>query len=146
MENQLNRAGKSISAQGTATIAKMKGLEDDRAGQAKDAVSDFSRKTVESIDAQRGPAAVTLDQTASVLHQQADKVAGAAHATADTLEATAAYVRKNDMKAMVKDVWDLMRRYPGAALAVAATVGFVVARVVRPRTEARPNWETSMRG
>ena len=130
MENQLNRES-NTPAPGTATVTRMKDLVGDKAEQAKDAVSDFGRKTVESIDAQRGPAAVTLDQTASVLHRQADKVAGAAHATADTLQATAQYVRENDLKAMAKDVEDLVRRYPGPALAVAAVVGFVVARVVR---------------
>ena len=98
----------------------------------RDAV-DFGRKTVENIDAQRRPAASTLDHTASALHQQADKVAGVAHATADRLHATADYVRTQDMKSMANDAVDLVRRYPGPALAAAAAVGFLVARVVRPR-------------
>jgi ElaB/YqjD/DUF883 family membrane-anchored ribosome-binding protein len=105
----------------------------EKAAQARDAVTDFGRKTVDSIDAQRGPAAGTLDQTASALHRQADKVAGVAHATADTLQSTADYVRAHDMKAMAKDVEGLVRRYPGPALAAAAAVGFLVARMLRPR-------------
>ena len=34
---------------------------------------------------------------------------------------------------MAKDVKDLVRRYPGPALAVAAAVGFFAARAMRPR-------------
>lgn len=102
-------------------------------GQVKAAVADFARKTVDSLDAQRGPAAATLERTASVLHQQTENIADAAHATADTLDATADYVGKNDLKAMAQDVTDLVRRYPGTALAVAGAAGFLVARVFRTR-------------
>jgi ElaB/YqjD/DUF883 family membrane-anchored ribosome-binding protein len=111
----------------------MKDQISDKAVQTKDAVADFGRKMVENIDAQRAPAAASLDQTASALHQQADRVAGVAHATADKLHATADYVRTQDVKSMANDVVDLVRRYPGPALAAAAAVGFLVARVVRPR-------------
>jgi ElaB/YqjD/DUF883 family membrane-anchored ribosome-binding protein len=105
----------------------------EKAAQAKDAVTDFGRTTVESIDARRGPAAATLDQTASALHQQADAVAGVAHATADKLHATADYVRRNDMTGMAKDVQDLVRRYPVQAIVAAVAVGFLAARVLRTR-------------
>jgi len=126
MENQF-RDGSSSSLAGTAARIG------ERAAQAKDAVVDFGRKTVENIDAQRAPAAGTLDQTASVLHEQGERVAGAARATADRLHATADYVRKQDVKAMARDVEDLVRRYPGPALAIAAAVGFMTARVLRTR-------------
>lgn len=119
----------SAAGQVVGTAARMK----EQVGQAKDAAADFGRKTVETIDAQRGPAAQTLDHTASALHQHADKVAGLAHATADKLHATADYVRTQDAKAMATDVADLVRRYPGPALAVAAAFGFMVARVVQTR-------------
>ena len=130
MENQF-RDGSSSSLAGTA--ARIKDQVGEKAAQAKDAVVDFGRKTVENIDAQRGPAAGTLDQTASVLHEQANRVAGAARATADRLHATADYVRNQDVKAMAKDVEDLIRRYPGPALAIAAAVGFMTARALRTR-------------
>ena len=35
---------------------------------------------------------------------------------------------------MAKDVEELVRRYPGPALAIAAAVGFMTARVIRTRT------------
>ena len=90
-------------------------------------------QTVEGIDAQRGPAAATLDHSAAALHQQANTLASVAHATADKLHTTADYVRTQDVKAMAKDVGDLVRRYPGSALAIAAAAGFIAARVVRSR-------------
>ena len=133
MDNQFTRDASNASAQAANAVNKMKEQIADTAVQAKDAVANFGRKTVENIDAQRGPAAVTLDHTASALHQRADQVAGAAHATADSLHATADYVRTQDMKSMANDAVDLVRRYPGPALAAAAAVGFLVARVVRPR-------------
>jgi len=131
MDNQFNDANSS-SLGGTA--AKIKEQVGERAAIAKDAVVDFGRKTVDNIDAKRGPAAGTLDQTASMLHEQADRVAGAARVTADKLHATADYVRSQDLKAMARDVEDLVRRYPGPALAIAAAVGFVTARVLRTQS------------
>ena len=130
MDNQF-RDGNSSSLSGTA--ARLKDQVGEKAAQARDAVVDFGRKTVDTIDAQRTSAAGTLDQGASVLHEQADRVAGAARATADRLHATADYVRTQDIKAMAKDVEDLVRRYPGPALAIAAAVGFVTARVLQRR-------------
>jgi len=97
-------------------------------------VADFGRQTVESVDAQRRPVAATLEHTAAALHHQTDRVAGVAHTAADKLQATADYVRGNDLNAMVKNVGDLVRRYPGKALIAAAVAGFIVARVVRPRS------------
>jgi ElaB/YqjD/DUF883 family membrane-anchored ribosome-binding protein len=111
----------------------MKEQVQEKAVQAKDAVVDFGRKTVDSIDAQRVPAAGGLDQTASTLHQQADKVAGVAHSAADKIQATADYVRHTDLKGMAEDVQDIVKRYPGQSLAAAAILGFLVARGLRSR-------------
>jgi ElaB/YqjD/DUF883 family membrane-anchored ribosome-binding protein len=130
MENQF-RDVSSSSVAGTANgaAARIRDLGE-KAAQAKDAVVDFGRKAVDGLDARRAPAAGTLDSTASVLNEQADRVAGAARATADKLHATADYVRNQDIKAMARDVEDLVRRYPGPALAIAAAVGFMTARVL----------------
>jgi ElaB/YqjD/DUF883 family membrane-anchored ribosome-binding protein len=131
MENQIRSDINRAAEQATGTLAKMKEQAGEKAGQAREAVVDLGRKTVDSIDAQRGAAAVTLDQSASTLHQQTDRIAGVAHATADTLQVTADYVRKRDLKSMAEDAQDLVRRYPGPALAVAVTIGFLVARGLR---------------
>jgi hypothetical protein len=112
------------------------GLAEQAAGkarEAKNAAVDFARKTVEGMDAQRRPAAATLDHAASTLQQHADNAAGVAHATSDRLRATAQYVRNNDMNDMGRHIGDLVRRYPGQALAAAAVAGFLVARAMRTR-------------
>jgi len=105
----------------------------ERAGEVKEAVADFGRKTIDSIDAHRRPAAVTLEDTASALEQQSGRLTGAAQSAADTLRTTADYVRTHDMSAMGRDVTELVRRYPGQALLAATVFGFCVARAVRTR-------------
>ena len=72
MDNQF-RDVTSVPGQGTA--ARITDQVAQKADQAKEAVADFGRRTVEGIDARRGPTAATLDHSASALHQQADKVA-----------------------------------------------------------------------
>jgi ElaB/YqjD/DUF883 family membrane-anchored ribosome-binding protein len=103
----------------------------DKLATAKEKAGDFGRKAVDAIDAQRAPAASTLDKTASALHQTGEKVGSAAHATGDKIQATADYVRQTDVKGMMNDVHGLVKRYPGQSLAVAAVVGFLFARVFR---------------
>ena len=130
MDNQFRDvSSSSVTGSTTGTAARIRDLGE-KAAQAKDAVVDFGRKAVDNLDAQRAPAAGTLDSTASVLNEQADRVAGAARATADKLHATADYVRNQDIKAMARDIEDLVRRYPGPALAFAAAVGFMTARAL----------------
>jgi len=76
-----------------------------------------------------------IDSAASSLHSRADnlpggeKVARAAHTTADAMEKAADYVRDEDLDAMVEDVQQLVKRHPGATLLAAAAAGFLLARV-----------------
>ncbi|HXM93534.1 MAG TPA: hypothetical protein VOA64_04650 [Candidatus Dormibacteraeota bacterium] len=121
----------SSGTAGTGTAARMKEQVVDKANEVKEKVADFGRKAVDKLDAQREVAAGTLEKTASGLHQRSDRAASAAHSTADKLQATADYVRQHDLKAMMDDVQDLVKRYPGQSLAAAAVVGFLVARVFR---------------
>ena len=75
-----------------------------------------------------------LDSAAETLHQKADRMPGgekaarAAHTAADALSSTAEYIREHDVKSMVADMQDVVRRNPGPALLVAAAVGFLFAR------------------
>lgn len=133
MENQQDKDLSRPSGMGNGIAQSMIEQVAEKTGAARNAAADFGRKTIDSMDAQRNPAAVTLDHTASALQQQADKVTGVAHAAADKLRATADYVRNHDMKAMGKDVEELVRRYPAQALVAAAVIGFFVARAVRTR-------------
>jgi ElaB/YqjD/DUF883 family membrane-anchored ribosome-binding protein len=130
MEDQHNNPGNS-QGQGTGTAARMKEQVTEKVSNAKEKVAEFGRKAVDTIDAQRMPAANTLDRTAEALHQTGDKVGSAAHATGDKLKASADYLRQTDVQHMMNDVNDLVKRYPGPALAVAAVAGFLLGRVIR---------------
>jgi hypothetical protein len=125
---------------GTAAAARMKLSE--KAAEVKEKVADFGRRTVDNIDESRKSAAGTLDQTAAKLHSgveqlsgaahtAADQISGVAHRTADKLEAAADYVRETDLKRMGEDLKNVVKRYPGPSLAVAAVLGFLVARSLR---------------
>jgi hypothetical protein len=125
---------------GSATAARMKLAE--KAAEVKEKAADFGRKAVNDIDESRKSTAGALDQTAAKLHSSgdqlsgaahtaADQISGAAHATADKLQAAADYIRATDLKGMAEDLKDIVRRYPGPALAAAAALGFIVARGFR---------------
>jgi ElaB/YqjD/DUF883 family membrane-anchored ribosome-binding protein len=113
------------------TAARMKETVAQKANEAKDKIADLGRKTVDQIDAQRESVASTLNKTASALHEQGENAAGLAHTTADKLETTADYLRQHDLKAMMSDVEELAKRYPGQCLAAAVGVGFLLGRVFR---------------
>jgi len=125
---------------GAATAARMKLSE--RAAEVKEKVADFGRKTVDNLDESRKGTAGALDQTAAKLHSSgeqlsgaahaaADQISGVAHGTADRLQAAADYIRDTDVKRMSEDLKDIVKRYPGPALAAAAVLGFIVARGFR---------------
>jgi hypothetical protein len=125
---------------GAGTAARMKLAE--KAAEVKERVADFGRKTVDNIDESRKSTAGALDQTAAKLHSGGDQLSGAAHTaadqlsgvahrTADKLQAAAEYIRETDLKGMGEDLKDIVKRYPGPALAVAAVLGFLVARSLR---------------
>jgi len=105
--------------------------------QTKDKVGEFGRTMQTKIDDSRVPAADTLENAASALHQRADRfpggpnVAGAVHGAADKMQATADYVRDHEVRDMMADVETLVRRNPGPSLAVAAAIGFLVGRAFR---------------
>jgi hypothetical protein len=125
---------------GAGTAARMKLSE--KAAEVKEKAADFGRRTVESIDGSRETTAGALDQTAAKLHSHvdqlsgaahkaADRISGVAHGTADKLQAAADYIRETDLKAMREDIKDVVKRYPGPSLVVAAVLGFLVARSLR---------------
>jgi ElaB/YqjD/DUF883 family membrane-anchored ribosome-binding protein len=101
------------------------------ASNASDKVAELSRTAADKIDSSRESAAGALDKTATSLHAGSDQIANAAHSAADKIQATADYVRNTDLQGMSNDVQDLVKRYPGPALAAAAVLGFLVARGLR---------------
>jgi ElaB/YqjD/DUF883 family membrane-anchored ribosome-binding protein len=121
----------TVRNEGAGTAARMQESVNEKATEVKDIAADYGRKAVDTINAQRGPTASALDQTASTLHEKGDKAATVAHRTADKIQATADYIREHDLEAMADDVGSLVRRYPGQSLAAAAIAGFVLARLMR---------------
>lgn len=106
----------------------------DSPGMSKGKASEMGQQVADKIDENRGAAASKLDSAASTLRERADtlpggeKVASAAHATANAVGAAADYVRENDLKSMMTDVQTLVRNNPGPALLTAAALGFLIAR------------------
>jgi hypothetical protein len=143
MDDQSNPKNDTTYGQpegGSATAARMKLSE--KAAEVKEKVADFGRTTASNIDESRKNAAGVLHQAAAKLHSggeqlsgvartAADQFSGAAHVAADKLHAAADYVHETDLKAMGEDLKDVVKRYPGPALAVAAVLGFLVARSLR---------------
>jgi hypothetical protein len=115
---------------GSAAV-RMKEQVVDVAADAKAKIVDFGHQTINKINDSRPSAAGVLEQTATTLHSSGDKLSDVAHSAADSIHATANYVRNTDVKGMANDVQDLCRRYPGQSLAVAAILGFLVARGLR---------------
>jgi hypothetical protein len=94
----------------------------------------MDQTAADKLDEKRGAAAGGLDSAAEALHEKADRIPGgakaaqAAHTAADALSSTAEYIRENDLKSMMADMQNVVRKNPGPALLAAAALGFLVAR------------------
>lgn len=106
----------------------------DSLGVSKGKAAEMGQKVADRIDENRGAAASGLESAASALRERADtlpggeRVASAAHATADAVGVAADYVRQNDVKTMMADLQQLVKNNPGPALLTAAALGFLIAR------------------
>ena len=130
--------GQPEGAAGTAARRKLS----DTAAEVKEKVADFGRKAVDNLDESRKSTAGALHQAAAKLHSGGEQLSGAAraaaheisgvaHDAADKLHAAADYIHETDLKRIGEDLKDIVKRYPGPALAVAAVLGFLVARGLR---------------
>jgi ElaB/YqjD/DUF883 family membrane-anchored ribosome-binding protein len=124
-------SGPSSHEGGTGTVVGMKEQIAEKAAGAKERITDFGRKAAEKIDDSRASAADALDHTASSLNSSGDKLSSVADSAAGKVRATADYVRRTGFKDMADSVANVVKRYPGQSLAVAAILGFLVARGVR---------------
>ncbi len=131
MDNQYDQGNMGGESGGTGTAARMKETVKDAASQASGKIAELGRKTINQIDSTREPIANTLDKSASTLHETGDSAARAAHATAEKLQSTAKYVRQNDLQAMLGDIQELAKQYPGPCLAAAVGIGFLLGRIFR---------------
>jgi ElaB/YqjD/DUF883 family membrane-anchored ribosome-binding protein len=139
MEDRYNEGSAQWSASEGTTAAKMKEQVAGKIDEVKEKAREFSdraaeagRRATERVDAQREPAARTLEATASRVQERGDRIAtaasGAARTTAEKLQATADYLREHDVHAMLNDAQDVVRRHPGQALAAAAVAGFLIGK------------------
>jgi len=83
---------------------------------------------VNKLDDSRETAAGALDATASTLHTRGDPISCTAQLAANKIHATANYLRQTNLKGMVGDFEDILKRYPAQTLAAAAFLGFLVGR------------------
>lgn len=119
------------------TAQSVKDKVSDAASTAKQKVTDAGRQTADKIDEKRGPAADALESAASTLHEKAEDLPGGetvksvAHSAAEKLESTAGYIREHDVRAMLTDVEDIVKRNPGPSLLIAVAIGFLIGRAFR---------------
>jgi len=119
------------------TAQTMKEKVTDTANTAKQKISDAGRQATDKVDEKRGPAADALQTAASAIHERAEDLPGGesvksvAHSAAEKLESTAGYIREHDVRAMLWDVEEIVKRNPGPSLLVAAAIGFLVGRAFR---------------
>jgi ElaB/YqjD/DUF883 family membrane-anchored ribosome-binding protein len=117
MDDYNKQSGESTGTVASGTSARMKEQVAGKVSEIKEKVSDFGRQAGEKVDNTRQSAADTLDQSAY-------KLSGAAE-----------YLRKTDLKGMGADLGEVVKRYPGPALAAAAIVGFLVARGLTSKSD-----------
>lgn len=122
-------------APSSGTAARMKEQISEKVSDVKAKVSDFGRETVNKIDGTRETAAGALESTASSLQAGTNRFSSAARTAADSLQASADYVRRTNLQGMAEDVKGLVKRYPAQSLAAAAIVGFLVARGFRSSSD-----------
>jgi hypothetical protein len=125
-------AGPGGTGTTTRTMDKMR----ETASEMKNRASDLGRSAGARMEEGRRSAAGALDRAADALHRKAENLPGQrsadlAHTTADKLHNTAHYLRDHDLRDMMGDFENVVRRRPGQALLGALAVGFLVGRAIR---------------
>lgn len=103
--------------------------------QAREKAAELGRTTADKIDRNLETAAGKLHDTADALRQKAglgnDRVSQLASTAADKLDATATYFRSTSSRDMMSGVEQSVRRNPGASLAAALAVGFLIGAAMK---------------
>jgi len=125
---------KNLTDQASDLAGQVKSSFNDAKSNVTGKASELGQKAANTIDANRGSAAGSLDDAATALHDRVsslpggEKVAHLANETADKLGATAQYVRTHDTKEMMADVEAFVKSHPGQSLIAAAVIGFLAGR------------------
>lgn len=110
------------------------GANGEGGAQTTSRAAELGHRAAAAIDSKRSTVARGMESAASSLHSNAERLPGgervshAAHTAAYAMEEAADYLREQDLQAMLSDIRRTVTRHPGAALAVAAALGFLIAR------------------
>jgi ElaB/YqjD/DUF883 family membrane-anchored ribosome-binding protein len=118
----------------TGTQPGIKSKVSGMATQAKNTASDWGRSAATAVDRNLQSAAGALENTAHAIRDRVPaqgKVNDIATKTADKIESTARYLREHDTSDMVSGMESLVRRNPGASMAAALAVGFLIGTAMR---------------
>jgi len=107
-----------------AMLKDLQGTASNVKDQISGTLADAGRNVRDRINDARGPAAEQLRNAAGAV---SDFSSGAA----DSVQAVAGYVRENDVKTMLADLKDFVRRHPGQSLIAAIAAGFLIGRGMR---------------
>jgi ElaB/YqjD/DUF883 family membrane-anchored ribosome-binding protein len=111
---------------------------DEKASKLAERVSDFGHEAADIVDHARNETAGGLHAAASSIRRNvregARVVENLAESTAATLDEAGSYLKKHDLKRTLGDSRQLVRRYPGESLALAAGVGFLAGIAIRRLT------------
>lgn len=108
-------------------------------GDSSSRASQIGERAAAAIDARRDTVASGFDSAASSLRDRAESLPGgekivrAAESAADAMESAADYVRDQDVRDMLTDVKQIVKRHPGATLLIAAALGLLLARTFSRR-------------
>jgi ElaB/YqjD/DUF883 family membrane-anchored ribosome-binding protein len=117
------------------TASDLKGKVASATSQAREKVGEVGRSAADAIDRNLETAAGKLQSTADSLRShaadQSGQIGRAAGVAAEKLDATARYFREHNTSDLVSGVEQLVRRNPGASLAAALAVGFLIGSAIR---------------
>lgn len=119
------------SYEASGSVTGMKDRVSETVSDVTSKLSEFGRDAANRLDDTRENAAGALESTASSLQTGTNRLSSAARSAAESLQATADYVRRTNVQGMVEDMQGIVKRYPGQSLAAAAILGFIVARGFR---------------
>ncbi|MGB7731667.1 MAG: hypothetical protein WBL50_26850 [Candidatus Acidiferrum sp.] len=97
-----------------ATAARMKRDVAEKAYEAREAIDEFGRKAVGSLEHSRESTAKALHKTATSLESGADQFSDFGHLAAKKLHATANYVHETDIESIGQDLQSMIKRCPSS--------------------------------
>ena len=104
------------------------GFTEQASAKARDYATQGKDRAVEALD---GVASLVGDAAAQVSEKLGDQYGGYVRQAADAVSGLAGNLREKDADELIDDARNVVRSSPAIAIAAAAAVGFLVARVVK---------------